>query len=176
MADFILAIPLILRHEGGFVAHPSDPGGATNYGISLRYLNDAKLDINEYGLIDVGDIRALSPDSASVIYKKYWWDKYNYEAINDQAIATKIFDMAVNMGASQAHKLVQRAANAVYGGAILQVDGVLGPKTLQLLNELHPKRLLIALREFQASFYRELARKNRDLSPFLRGWLNRAAA
>ena len=35
MSDFNDAIPTVLRHEGGFVDSPNDPGGATNFGVSL---------------------------------------------------------------------------------------------------------------------------------------------
>ena len=176
MANFTKAIPVILKHEGGYVNHPNDPGGATNYGISLRYLKDAGLDVNNDGIIDSMDIRQLTAESASHIYRKYWWNKYGYEAIIDQPLATKVFDIAVNMGPSQAHKLLQRAANKVFGSDVLKVDGGLGPKTLKLINELQAARLLVVLRETVADFYRELVRNRCEFAPFLKGWLNRAAS
>lgn len=176
MSQFEQAIPIILLHEGGFVNHPSDPGGATNFGVSLRYLKDAGLDIDGDGDIDSDDIRKLNAESASVIYRKYWWDKYGYERIHDQYVATKVFDMAVNMGAKQAHILLQRACNEVTGNENLTVDGILGAQSLAVINSIEPQRLIWALRNHMANFYRTLARNKPQLAPFLRGWLNRAAA
>jgi len=163
MANFDQAIPIILKHEGGYVNDPHDPGGETKYGISKR----------SYPQLD---IKSLTEERAKEIYYKDWWDKYRYGGINDQGVATKIFDMAVNMGARQAHKLLQRAANEVMGHKNLAEDGIIGPQTLAVVNSVDSKRLLSALRNHQANFYRELARKNSSLAKFLKGWLNRAAA
>lgn len=163
MAKFELAIDKVLKHEGGYVNHPNDPGGETNFGITKR----------SYPYLD---IRNLTREMAIKIYKQDWWDNYHYSCINDQFLATKIFDMAINMGAVQAHKLLQRAANQVYGGNILVVDGLIGTNTLRLVNQLEPIKLLDVVRDIQASYYRNIVENNPKLKPFLRGWLNRARA
>src|SRR4051812_29003946 len=103
MSSFDQAIPTILKHEGGYVNDTKDPGGETNWGISKR----------SYPQLD---IKNLSREQAIYFYRRDWWNKYNYGAIHDQQVATKVFDIAVNMGASQAHKLLQRACNVLYGG------------------------------------------------------------
>lgn len=163
MSSFELAIVTILKHEGCYVNDPNDPGGETKYGISKR----------SYPQLD---IRNLTEEQAKEIYYRDWWDRYRYGGINDQALATKIFDMAVNLGARQAHKLLQRAANEVIGHQNIAEDGIIGPQTLAAVNSVDSKRLLSALRNHQSNYYRELARKNSSLAKFLRGWLNRAAA
>ncbi len=175
--NFNSAIAVVLEHEGLFTNIPQDPGGGTIYGISLRFLKNYGIDVNDDGQINLKDIEALELSEAREIYKKYWWDKYNYQAINSPYLATKIFDMAVNMGAQQAHKLVQEALS--YCGHKLEVDGVLGAKTLAALNEvtLHNREedLKYEIQEEQKWFYEHLAQNNPKLFVFLKGWLKRAS-
>lgn len=64
-----ICIPRILKHEGGYVNHPNDPGGPTNKGITLatfrRYLK-------RNGTID--DLKALTTEQATAVYKAQYWD------------------------------------------------------------------------------------------------------
>lgn len=171
---FNYAINVILEHEGLLSDGAHDSGGLTKYGISLRYLKDEKIDINKDGDSDKDDIRALSKQEAIAIYKKDWWDKYNYEAINDVKVATKIFDMAVNMGPIEAHKLTQQALNHLLMSK-LQVDGVLGAKTIASINAQHEGDMLQELREEQKDFYLRLITNKPALKIYEKGWLARAA-
>lgn len=177
---FDRAVNVLLKHEGGFSDHKSDPGGATNYGISLRYLKSAGIDINLDGKIDLSDIMALDKSKAKAVYKRYWWDKYGYNGIEDLPIAIKVFDLAVNMGASQAHKLAQRAVNTLSSHIeeVLVVDGKLGRKSFSAINDLckmgFSDRLLDAIKKQACSFYTALADSKPELQVFLKGWLRRA--
>jgi lysozyme family protein len=177
MADFALAIKTVLQHEGKYVDNPADPGGATNYGISLRWLtsigdadNDGVLDgdIDLDGDVDADDIAKMTVEQAEGFYKLHWWDKYGYGKIQDQSVAVKVFDLAVNMGAKQAHKCLQRA---IRSAKLLKLkdDGILGQQTLDAANSTNYTHLLCALRSEAAGFYRSLNRPQ-----FLEGWLNRA--
>lgn len=170
MADFNLSIPTVLRHEGGFVNNAADPGGATKYGVSLRWLKSQGLagDINHDGDIDIADIRALTPEMASAFYRTQWWDKYGYGNILPQAVATKIFDTSVNVGPVRAHTFVQQAVG------VTPTTGVFGPITLGKVNSINSVTLLSALQEIQAGFYRSLVAKDSARQQFLNGWLNRA--
>lgn len=180
-AKFEDAIGTILKHEGGYVDHPNDPGGATNYGISLRFLHQTKEydlgDMDNDGDLDVDDIKKMTVDRACQIYKKHWWDKYHYsELFADQKLATKVFDLAVNMGGRQAHKLLQRAMRA--SGLPLEDDGIIGPKTKHALVEAELKglesQIVSALRSEAAGFYKLLICQNPKFKSFERGWLKRA--
>lgn len=175
---FDFAVNAVLKHEGGFSNNPNDPGGATNYGISLRFLKEMNINIDHDPDIDINDVKNIHASSAIEIYKKYWWDKYHYEAINSLAVAAKIFDMAVNMGSKQAHKFTQRACQYC-GHSELEVDGILGAKTLAALNEisLHGREddFKYELIHEQKWFYGHLAANDSRLNVFLKGWLNRAA-
>lgn len=176
------AVVAVLQHEGGFVDHKADPGGATNWGVSLRWLrsledrdNDGWIDgdLNKDGSIDVHDIRGMDQEQAIGLYKVYWWDEYHYGQLAQYPTAAKIFDMAVNMGARQAHKIAQRAANLFQAG--LTVDGVLGPMSRQALNRIDDVDGLVgAFCDGQEAFYRGLVSASQERAVFLTGWLRRA--
>ena len=116
--EFDLAIEKILRHEGGFVDHPSDPGGATHHGIPLRFLRAtgemAAHDADGDGDLDADDMWQLTRDQAVALYRKHFRDKHGYGRL-PPGIGGKLFDLAVNMGPAHAHRLVQRACNDVRG-------------------------------------------------------------
>jgi lysozyme family protein len=170
MSTFEVAIPTIIRHEGGYINNPHDPGGATKYGISLRWLKAQGLfgDVNGDLVVDIRDIQALTLDRAEGFYRVKWWDHYGYGRIMEQMLATKIFDMAVNLGAPKAHKIAQMALEA-------RPDGVLGPESIKALNDVLGEALPILhrIQDLQAAYYRQLA-TNPRLAEFLTGWIARA--
>ena len=55
-------IEITLHHEGGYVNDPDDLGGETNFGIAKRFYPDV-------------DIKNLTKDEASDIYRRDYWDK-----------------------------------------------------------------------------------------------------
>jgi len=178
MKKFHWAYTVLAHHEGGFVDHANDPGGATNYGVSLRFLRQEGLDIDNDGDIDEDDIRAITPEKSKAIYKEKFWIPCRCEQIRSTAVATKVFDMAVNMGQKQAYKIVQRAINALQYEPSLIVDGLVGVKTIEAVNSFDREdyALLDAIREEQADFYETLINEKPQLSSFRLGWLRRAAA
>lgn len=181
---FASALAVVMKHEGGFINDPDDPGGATKFGISLRWLKEVgELDLDGDGLpdgdldldghIDLNDIEGLTHDNAAWFYKAHWWDRHRYGDFS-LTIATKVFDLAVNMGSGQAHKCVQRASRAC--GRPLADDGILGPRTRAALADLDPKPLRAALCSEAAGFYRGLVTARPVSAKYLNGWLNRAYA
>lgn len=177
MADFMAALPTIFLHEGGLSDHPSDPGGITNFGVSLKFAlgekNITLFDIDHDGDVDADDIRKMTKDDASRVYRECWWDRYGYSRIDRQDVATKVFDMSVNMGSSQAHKIVQRACNRL-ASTPLDPDGKLGPISIKTINSLGNMPLIDAIRSIQEQFYRDLVQQKPVLAVFLKGWINRA--
>jgi len=166
MAKFEIEIPRVLAHEGGYVNHPSDPGGETNRGITDRL--DGKID----GLVDLGndglgdvDIKKLSEDQAKQVYKTRFWDKMQGDKIESQAIAGILFDGYVNMG-STAIKILQRLL-------VLKDDGVIGPKTLEAINNADELQLYAQYKAARIEFYANLAERKPALKVFLKGWNNR---
>jgi type VI secretion system secreted protein VgrG len=179
------AIARTLPLEGGLVDAAGDGGGLTNYGVSLRYaLAEAKLHPDTVRFFDIDhdthvtrkDIAGLTTDEAVDIYWNCWWQPGWYGLLSPDLIAWKAFDIAVNTGPNRAAIILQKALVDV--GAPVAVDAEVGPVTIHTANA-QPQggvQLLAALRVEQAAFYRGLALREPTLKPFLKGWLNRAAA
>ena len=159
MSEFEKSINTLLEHEGGYVDHPTDPGGETKFGISKRSYPNV-------------DIKNLTREGAIEIYRRDWWEKNKYEQITSQAVATKVFDAAINMGANQAHKLLQQAANAC--GAAITVDGALGAASIDAINKISSNWLLDRFRVELVVFYASLVRGDKKRIVFLLGWVTRA--
>lgn len=172
MASFAAAIPETLRFEGGYVDDPADPGGATDYGISLRFLKGELLDLDHDGDVDADDVRGLTPEAASEIYRHFFWDRFGYGRIADQRVANKVFDAGVNIGPPRAIRLLQRSLCAC--GHPVEVDGSFGDKTLAAVNGSDPVRLLREMCQEHATYYRTLVELKPQLGKFLKGWLRRA--
>ncbi len=175
---FDKAIAYTLRCEGGYVFDPADPGGETHYGISKRnypYLN----------------IKELTLKEARHIYQRDYWRGVRINLIDDSAIATKVFDLGVNIGARRAIRLLQRAINSVcagevaprrrskwrrqlaaaLGGKPIAVDGIIGTITCTVLRACpHKAAVLMALK---AEAYQHYTAQNQPL--YMAGWLTRLA-
>lgn len=176
MSCFSKAVTVVLEHEGGFSNHEADPGGATNFGISLRWLKSQGMygDLDDDGDVDIDDIKAIDLDTATRIYREKWWNKYHYDRIIDCGIATKVFDMSVNMGGNRAHRILQQAINSLGGNLI--IDGIVGPITMKSVNIEDSSILLDEIRGEQKRFYLHLISKRPAMEVFRKGWLRRAAA
>lgn len=182
-SHFDKAILTTLKHEGGFVNDPVDPGGATNWGMSIRYLKgrgdadgDGWLDgdLDHDGDIDIDDIKNMTIEQAIDLYKSGFWDKYDYDKIVDYTVAARVFDMTVNMGAKQTGKIVQRALNKC--GNNLVVDGAVGKNTFNAINCTDPELLMSEIRIEHANFYLKLIEQRPELAKYKKGWLRRAAS
>lgn len=160
MACFEDAIAFTLPHEGGYVCHPLDPGGETNFGITKKSYPDL-------------DIKNLTEQKAAEIYKRDFWPP-DYYRINSQAIANKLFDLGVNMGQRPAIKLLQSACNEC--GEMVVVDGTFGNITLNAINSADSVLLLTAFKKNAVGHYQHLVAVNPKLSCFLVGWCKRAMA
>ena len=160
----------VLTKEGGFVNHPADRGGPTNYGITQktlsRYLETA---------VSVDMVAALDVNTAREIYALNY---YHAPRINllPEKIQHFAFDCAVNHGPRRAIKFIQEVCND-FGYGPLTVDGLMGPKTkvqARACLEEHGDWMIVALVEERQMFYVEIVENDNSQLAFLTGWLNRA--
>lgn len=177
MSHFNAALMDVLAHEGGFVNRKEDNGGATNYGISLRFLKMLPViagDVNGDGHINTHDVLSLTPDTAAAFYHTYFWQHYRLDSIIDKGVATKLFNLFVNMRGKTAALVAQRAANDL--GSALTVDGIAGTRTFRALNA-HPADALLTCIKWRAwEVYRGIIAHDPTQHIFFEGWRKRAFA
>lgn len=153
--NFEKAFEKLLGHEGGFVDHPRDPGGATRWGITQRVAR-------AHGY--AGDMRSFPVTDAKRIARTDYWDAVRADEMPD-AVRFDLFDAAYNSGAKQAIKWLQRAAGA-------SDDGIIGPKTIAAVRMADPHLLSKRFNGHRLRFMTDL----KTWPTFGRGWARRIAA
>ncbi len=177
-ANFDYAMPLILRAEGfrpghtGLVDDPDDPGGPTNFGVSLRALRKLGAVVGDFdgdGDVDADDIKAMTYDDAMTIYASFYW-RPEFDRLH-RDVAYRLADHWVNAGPRASAFIGQQAVRAHL--VAVSVDGVYGPKTFEAISRLGVS-VVPAIRAERAGFYRVLIKANATFKKYERGWLNRA--
>ncbi len=179
---FSICMRALLAAEGGFNDIPQDRGGATNFGISLRFLraeaaiNPAVRGLFPAGPIDIEDIRQLTVEQAAKIYLWCFWVPAKCDAL-PKHIDHAVFDQAVNAGIRTAGRMLQRAINIASKGALptLIEDGAIGLQTTAAAHRAYGVDLVAVFRRVAADRYRGLVVARPSQSVFLNGWLARAA-
>lgn len=138
----------LLKHEGGLVDDPRDPGGLTNWGISLR----------AYPWLGRDGVAALTQEQAGTIYRRDYFDAVRAAEMPPE-IALAALDAAVNQGASWTRRALQVAAGA-------RPDGVIGPKTLAALKAPGVLEKFLLLRSDRYV-------QNKNFDAFGKGWMRR---
>jgi len=154
MTGFDRAFDRLIGHEGGYVNHPDDPGGETNWGITLRTAREAGY---------TGPMRDLTRDQAKAIYRAAYWGRAKADQY-DGAIAFQVFDAAVNHGIGQAIRFLQRAAGVAD-------DGAVGPVTLAAVRAMSVPDVLARFNAERLDFYTRLS----TWPTFGKGWARRVA-
>lgn len=165
--NFLYAVSIVLKHEGGLSDDRRDPGGITNFGITIPWLKEKGIKA------DPQFIRDLTRDRAKQLYHDYMWVPNHYGRIYAVKIATKIMDMAVNMGEVRAHRLVQEALNSLNKENIA-VDGIIGHITLDAINGSVESYLHQELRDLSIQYYKAIVRDHPDMLWAEKDWLERA--
>lgn len=120
--NFKEALELVLKHEGGWANHPSDPGGSTMKGVTFRVF---KSFFGEDSTLE--DLRNISTTQLEHVYKTGYWDKCKCDKLPN-GVDYVVFDAAVNSGPRQASKWLQRVVGT-------NDDGIIGPNTLNGIRE-----------------------------------------
>ena len=157
-STFDPALRLLLRHEGGFVNHPSDPGGMTNLGVTK-----AVWDAHTGKSATEADMRALTPEAVQPVYKARYWDAIQGDAL-PYGLDYCVFDCAVNSGPGRAIKLLQYVLYT-------KVDGVLGKHTLAALQRADPTGLIEDYSQKRLDFLKSLP----TWTTFGKGWGQRVS-
>lgn len=156
--NFKESLKLVLAHEGGYVNHPKDPGGATNFGVTQAVYNSWR-NRNGKPTRSVKDIAKTTEVPA--IYKEGYWDKVRGDQLPD-GVDYAVFDYAVNSGPGRAIKDLQRVIGA-------GVDGVIGNETLTKVFRMPAEDLITALCTRRLNFMKAL----KTWSTFGKGWSRR---
>jgi lysozyme family protein len=147
-----------LGAEGGFVDNPTDPGGATNMGITAVTL------ANYLGRpVNSADVQAMTQDTAAAIYQLNYWRPIQGNVMPN-GVDLMLFDWGVNAGPATPNVRLQRILNVAQ-------DGVIGPETIAAVNVHDPRWLITLLGYARNAYYTDL-----NEPEFQRGWLSRSAA
>lgn len=175
MALFILALPKILKDEGGFQADPNDNANycdgkliGTNRGISaIGYKG-------YYGKCPtVEQMRALTSEQAGAIFKRNYWDKINGDKINNFSVAQLMMQYIIGSGASQLSD-IKDIANKVGGKNVLvSNDLAITDADANFINGLNQQVFWEALKSWRLEFYKRLVAQKPSLQKFYNGWVNR---
>ncbi|MEJ8573110.1 glycoside hydrolase family 108 protein [Microbaculum marinum] len=153
---FDKAMPHLFGHEGGYADHPSDPGGATKYGITR-----ATLAAWRGRSVSKTDVRRLTREEAASIYRARYWAAVKADEL-PAGVDYCVFDAAVNSGPARAAKWLQAAAR-------VRQDGVVGPATLAAVRSAGAGRLIEDICDVRLAFLRGLS----GWAVFGRGWERR---
>ncbi len=183
MAKFENSLNRTLHEEGGYVKHSKDPGGATNMGVSLRFLKELGPDkgdldgdgvrtehigdLNNDGVADEKDIRIMSKSFAAKIYRKYFWIPLALDNLNNQDLADQIFDIGVNTGSGRTRKILFDSIKSFIGIEFTTLNGA-----YNYLNRLEYRDMVVINNIVAAKrkqFYESINNK-----AFIKGWLLRA--
>jgi lysozyme family protein len=144
---------MVLKHEGGFVNHPKDPGGMTNLGVTRTnwelFLNR---DVTE------AEMRALTPEIVKPFYKKNYWDRIRGDEL-PSGVDYAAYDLAVNSGTGRAAKYLQQIAGVT-------VDGVIGPQSLKAIQKCDAEDTVDEICNMRMDFLKGLG----TFETFGKGW------
>ncbi|MDU8929749.1 holin-associated N-acetylmuramidase [Alisedimentitalea sp. MJ-SS2] len=170
----------IVAREGGYVNDPDDPGGATNYGVTIHTMQRLGLDLDRDGDIDARDVQALSRGQAVEVFIQHYFQQLRVNAL-PKVLQASVFDMYVNAGAN-AVKILQRLLRQM--GHEISIDGVIGPITVQAAKAAAreaPNHFADAYGIARRNYYFRLADRRAKSRKFARtrkggkgGWIRRA--
>lgn len=160
-AKFMRCHEFVAKWEGGFVDHPDDPGGATNYGITIGVLSAWR-----GRPVSKQEVRDLSFAEARQIFHARYWLKMNCDAY-PAFMALPMYSIGVLSGPSRSGRMLQQALNRQ--GAGLAVDGVIGPKTAAAIEASDLPTTSRGMLDAYEQFLRSLS----TFRVFGKGWMNR---
>lgn len=150
-------IPLVLKHEGGYVNHPADPGGATNKGVTQKTYDGWR---DKQGL-PRQSVRNIADSEVQAIYRRDYWDAVRGDDL-PAGVDYAVFDFAVNSGINRASRFLQDVVRVA-------ADGKIGPATLAAVKAMEARDVVNRLCDARMAFLRGL----NTFPTFGRGWTAR---
>jgi lysozyme family protein len=154
---FQILLERVLKHEGGYVNHPKDPGGATNKGVTQRVYDAHR---RGKGLPE-RTVKLITPQEVRDIYRVMYWGTVKGGML-PLGVDYAVFDLAVNSGPNRAIRYLQLALG-------LKDDGILGPLTMERVRNSNAAAVVANIMSRRVSFLRQL----RTFQVFGRGWMAR---
>ncbi len=154
--SFASSLDLIFRHEGGYVDHLLDPGGATNFGITRATLASVR-----GRPVSKAEVLALTRREAGEVYLQRYWNAVGGDDL-PPGVDLVVFDAAVNSGPARAARWLQAALG-------VPQDGVVGPLTIAAARRMNGPGMVVAYSETRMRFLRRLT----AWRTFGRGWTRR---
>jgi lysozyme family protein len=154
------ALLRLIAHEGGYTNHPSDPGGPTNFGITIY-------DYRKYVKPNAtaADVRAMTVDEAKAIYRKRYWDMQRCDEL-PAGVDYSVFDYSVNSGIGRSGKVLRRVVG------LPDNTYVVTDEVLRAVAKRDPKALVTAINDERLAFLKRL----KTWPVFGKGWGARVAA
>lgn len=158
--NFDRSLSRVLKSEGGYVNHPQDPGGETNFGVTQRVYDAYR---SRLGL-KRASVRYISKTEVAQIYRDSYWALAKCDQLPD-GVDFVVFDGAVNSGVAQSAKWLQRALG-------VKDDGVIGPATIAAaLRHKNHDQLVADILALRLKFLKSL----KTWKAFGKGWAARIA-
>lgn len=157
--NFATCLRKVLVHEGGYVNHPKDPGGATNKGVIQRTYDAWR---RSKGL-PTQSVRNITDAEVEAIYRRDYWNKVSGDQL-PRGVDYVTFDAGVNSGPSRGVKWLQRVLGVAQ-------DGAAGPKTQAAANASNHRKTIVDMCAARMSFLRGLG----HWSTFGKGWTRRVS-
>ncbi len=170
----------IIAREGGYVDDPDDPGGATNFGVTIHTMRRLGMDLTRDGVVDALDVRALTRGQAVTLFIGHYYERPGIARLPER-LQPSVFDMYVNAG-TNAVKILQRLLREMGQG--IEVDGLIGPQTVaaaEAAAKAAPDHIADAYGIARRNYYLSLADARPSSRKFARnraggkgGWIKRA--
>lgn len=152
-SNFKKSLSLVLAHEGGFVNHPKDPGGATNKGITIATY---RAHVKKNGTVN--DLKNITDAQVEKVYREEYWNKIKGDQL-PSGVDYAVFDFAVNSGPARAAQYLQ----SVVG---VKQDKIIGPATIAAVNKMQPAKVIADLCAKRLAFLKALS----TWPTFGKGW------
>lgn len=148
----------VLEHEGGYTNDANDPGGPTNWGITIG-------DARAYWKNDAtaADVKAMPLDVAKQIYRSKYWDAMSCNSL-PAGVDYCVFDYGVNSGISRSAKVLQSFVG-------VPQDGEIGQDTIAATAKANAAQLIDRICDQRMAFLKGLS----TWGTFGRGWSTRVA-